>query len=1012
MSTFTSRALRSALLASSATALIAMSASASVVAQEADDEVEEVIVTGSRIVRKDLQAASPVTVLNSEEITFTGTTRMEDLVSSLPQAFAAQNSTVANGASGAATVSLRGLGSSRTLVLMNGRRMVAGDAFDPAPDLNFIPNQLVKRVDVLTGGASSVYGPDAVSGVVNFVMDTDFEGLKFSAQHSFYQHNNDNEEMQQINEDLGFDVIKGNITDGKQWNVSMALGSSFADGRGHASGYVTYRDIGSITKAGRDYTACTVSTGSTGPRCGGSSTSQYGRFNVREITGPKYEEDGVTQATDPVTGDLLWKYSTKAYVLDWAGPGNTFKKRNGEVYNYGPLNHIQRPDTKWSAGGFVNYQVTDNAEAYIEAMFMDDYTRAQIAPSGNFGRTSDINCNNPMFSEQQFNIMCQKTGITALSQADYNATFAPGEIGDLAPVAILRRNVEGGNRTNIIRHTTYRVVAGLRGQLNDAWSYDVYGMNAANVGSDTYINDLNTNRIYDALIVVNDANGNAVCASGNEGCVPWNIFTKGAVTKAATDYISTIAVMNYNTTLKMASASFTGDLGQYDVVVPGATEGAQVAGGIEYREEGMEAIPDEVFNKGLRAGSGSRTPAYDVGFNTLELFGEAVIPLVQGQEMMQDLALELAGRYTEHNITGGDFTYKVAATWQVDDNVKFRGGYNRAVRSPGLTNFFAPQNTGLAGMQDPCAVTAQGGPSASLEECLRTGATKDQYEGGIPGNDANQYNTVTGGNPNLKPETADTFTLGAVITPVDLPGFSATLDYYNIKITDTIGSLGASDILETCLATGAQSLCSLIHRNSVDGNLWVSSDAYIETTQQNIGILKAEGIDVNMNYTMEFMDAGDLIFGLVGTYLMADKFENPLTNYDCVGYFGSQCGAPRSTWKHKLRVTWANNYDTRFSMQWRYTGKVDNDDFSDNPNIGNSGNHDLWITNGADKVGAQSYFDLSVTQQLNENWSASAGVNNFLDKEPPVLPSLTSTGYAGAYDTLGRYIFFSIKANY
>ncbi len=989
MSTFTSRTFRSALLASTATALVAMAATPAV-AQDADDEeVEEVIVTGSRIVRKDLEAASPVTVLNAEAITFEGTTRMEDLVASLPQAFAAQNSTVANGASGTATVSLRGLGSTRTLVLMNGRRMTAGDPFSSAPDLNFIPNALVKRVDVLTGGASSVYGPDAVAGVVNFVMDTDFEGLRFNSQYSFYQHNNNNELAQSINEAAGFEYPEGSITDGEQWNISMAVGSNFDEGRGHASAYVTYRDINSVVKGGRDYYNCTVSTGSTGPRCGGSSTSQYGRFNTRE--------DG----------------RTKSYVLDWDGPGNTFKPRQGEVFNYGPFNHIQRPDTKWSAGGFVNYQVNDNVEAYIETMFMDDKTDAQIAPSGNFGRTTTLNCNNPMLSAQQFDIICVKSGVTALSQDAYNAQFAPGELGDDAPVTIFRRNVEGGNRTNVIRHTNYRVVAGFRGDLGDNWTYDVYGMKGVNLASESYINDLNTNRIKDALAVVTDANGNAVCASGNAGCVPWNIFTKGAVTKAATDYIATTAVMTGETAIKMVSASFVGDLGAYGMTMPGAMEGAQIARGAEYRDESRSPTPDEVYEKGLRAGSGSRTVRYSgLGFNVLELFAETVVPVIQDREMIQDLSLELAGRFTQHNISGDDFTYKVAATWQVDDNIKFRGGYNRAVRSPGLTNFFAPQNTGLAGMQDLCAVTAQGAPTGTLEECLRTGATAAQYNAGIPGNDANQYNTITGGNPGLKPEVADTFTLGAVYTPEALPGFSATLDYYNIKIEDTIGSLGAEDILVTCARTGDAGLCGLVNRDPVDGNLWATNASYIVTTQQNIGKLEAEGIDVNLNFTSELGEYGDLIYSVVGTYLMADKFSNPLTSYDCVGYFGGQCGAPRSKWKHKFRATWATNFDTRISLQWRFTGKVDNDDFSDNPNIGDAGSHNLWLTNGASLVTAQSYYDFTVSQQINENWSARVGVNNFMDKEPPILPSLTSNGYTGAYDNLGRYIFFGVKANY
>lgn len=965
--------LRSALLCGSSLAVLTASM-AYVTQAVAQDEIEQVVVTGSRIVRKDLAASSPVTVIGAEEITTTGTTRIEDLVASLPQAFTAQNSTVANGSNGTATVALRKLGSSRTLVLINGRRTAGGDPYSQTPDLNFIPTQLIKRVEVLTGGASSVYGADAVAGVVNFILDTDFEGLKMDAQYSFYQHNNDNAYMQGINRDAGFDVPTGNVIDGITKTISLAGGSNFADGRGHASVYMTYRDIGSITKSSRDFTACELGRGVDGPRCSGSSTSAEGRF---------------------IVGSGL------DYVLDWNGPGNTFKPREGEVFNYGPYNHIQRPDTKWSAGGFFNYQVTDDVESYFEVMMMDDNTRAQIAPSGNFGRTSTINCDNPMLSAQQYELICSSRGYDETELA--------------APLTILRRNVEGGNRTSIIRHTSYRFVAGLRGQIDDTWNFDIYGLHSTTVGSDTFVNGIHAARIATALDVITDpTTGEMVCRNDRaNGCVPWNIFEKGGVTQEAVDYMSATSVTTGSATTQIVSGSVVGNLGDYGVVMPGAMEGVQLALGAEHRKEGLVTNPDFLAQNGFLAGSGGKSNAYDVSFNVSEIFGEAVIPLIQGRTLVEDLTLELAARYSEYNLSGGAITYKAGVTWTPVNSLKFRGGYNRAIRAPRLLDLYAYQNTGLGGSVDICANDPTSGlPQASAAECALTGVSAAQYGNIIP-NPADQYNTLTGGNPNLRPEIADTLTLGIVYTPDYIPGFTATLDYFNINIVDTIGSLGADDIIQTCATTGNPDLCSLINRDS-QGTLWLSNAGYTETTSQNIGELNAEGIDVNMNYSFPVGDFGDIRLAVIGTYILSDNFKNPLTDYDCVGYFGNQCGQPNPKWRHKARVTWASTFGTNVSVSWRFIGATVNDDFSPDPDIGSSSASNLqaWITNGAAQIPKSSFFDISISHAVSDSLRATIGVNNFMDSEPPLLPNTTSTGFGGAYDTLGRYMFASISADF
>ncbi len=953
-----------AIMGAAATAALCLAAF--VPAAQAQDEVaelEEITVTGSRIVRRGLVSASPVIVVDAAEVTYTGTVRIEDLVQSLPQAFAAQNSTIANGASGTATVSLRHLGSTRTLVLINGRRMMSGDPFTTAPDLNFVPTALVKRVEVLTGGASSVYGSDAVAGVVNFIIDSDFEGLQLKAQQSYYQHDNSNQLTQDINNDRGFPVPTGSIRDGGTLNLSAALGGNFADGRGHATGYVTYRDIDAILKGGRDYTSCTVQTGSTGPRCGGSSTTPWGTF----IT------DNGSYIVDPDTGE--------------------FRLRAGEVFNYGPFNHIQRPDTTWSGGTFIDYQLADSVSAYAEIMFMDNYTDAQIAPSGNFYRTESINCDNPLLSPEQVQIICTDNGYA---------------LTDNAALYIGRRNVEGGPRTNNIRHTNYRIVSGLRGELNDTWSYDAHGLYGLSIVNESYINDLNVDRIKNALDVITDpATGDPACRvaiSGNDtACVPWNIFSNGGVTPEAVDYISTVAVAKGWTKTQVASAAFTGDLSNYDIKLPSADDGVMVVLGAEYREETLDYDPDEVYSKGLRAGSGGRTPPIKGSFNVMEIFTEALVPLVQGARFAEDLSLELAYRYSDYERIGGTHTYKAAVTWAPNDDIRFRSGFNRAVRAPNALEMFRPQGFGLGGDQDICAGPV---PTATLAECQNTGVLPAQY-GNILANPANQYNTLGGGNPKLTPEVADTFTVGMVLTPAFFDGFSGTIDYYKIEIEDTIGSLGADDIIQTCANTGSAQLCDLIHRDSM-GTLWLTRAAYTETTNQNIGKLSAEGIDVTANYGFDIGNAGSIDLSLIGTYMLSDRFSNPLTDYDCVGYFGSQCGQPDAKWRHKARAVWATNWDTSITLAWRMVGKVKIDDASPDPDLGSPGSMDKWITNGIDKIGNESYFDLAATYHFNDDIRATLGINNILDTEPPLAPSQSSTGFSANYDTLGRYMFLGV----
>jgi len=933
---------------------------------------EEVEVTGTLIPRPTLEALSPVTSLEIEELSYRGLTRIEDLLTALPQIFAAQNSTIANGATGTATVDLRYLGSVRTLVLIDGQRMSAGDAFAVAPDLNFIPSALVKRVDVLTGGASSVYGADAVAGVVNFVLDKEFEGFRGGIQFGGFQHTNDNEIARAMNQARGFTPPEGSVWDGGALNANIALGGKFADGKGHASAYLDYRKTSAVRKDRRDYTNCAPRMGATGPFCGGSSTIPLGRFIV-------FDKDFNFK------GD---------YTLDQSGPGNTFRNRVAtDVYNYAPHNFMQRPDEKYLAGGFVNYEWNRHFEAYANVMFMDDYTDAQIAPSGNFGNTDQLNCDNPMLSPQQRQLLCT------------NAGYGPN---DMANVLILRRNVEGGPRVAQLRHTAFRLAAGLKGEINDAWSYNVFGLHAEMRSPQSYKNDLNVVRLQDALIVDGDPNDPSTwhCRSGNPGCVPWNIFKIGGVTQAALDYLSIPLVLDSGTKTEMLSARLTGDLKEYGWTLPTATEGVQLALGTEYRKEFLVVNPDLAYREGWGSGQGGPTNPVSGTYNVKEAFVEALVPLVQGAAGVKDLSLELGYRYSDYNPAGKHPTWKAQLGWAPTADLKVRAGANRATRAPNVVELFTPQGLGLGGSQDICAGP---NPTATREQCARTGVSPSQY-GNILPNPAGQYNTLGGGNPNLTPEIADTITAGVVVTPSALSGFSVALDFFNVDITDTIGTLGADDIINACANTGDPRLCSLIKRDRA-GTLWLTPDGYTITTNQNIGTRTVEGIDANLSYILP-VGKSLVTFNLIGSYLRKQEINTGLYTYDCKGYFGNQCGIPSPRWRHLSRIGWETG-DFTLSLGWRLISSVLNDDASPNPALSDPGMIPRLKANSTYRYPNYNYIDIAATYKLAQGIQISLGVNNIADKEPPLGPDMTDNdygpGFYGTYDPYGRYIHSALQ---
>ena len=455
--TMRTRLLASSMISGAALAAVSVtgaSAQAVEAAPAASTSVQELVVTGSRIPQKNLTSVSPVTTINNQTVKLQGTTNVEDLINNLPQAFADFGQFESNGASGTATIDLRGLGDIRTLVLVDGKRLQPGDPSVAVADINMIPPALIDRVEVLTGGASAVYGSDAVAGVVNFIMKHNYEGLQLDSEFSIGEHNNNDQQVRRDNAAGAgiFPVLNlptGAKWAGTRWTATVTGGANTPDDKGNVEFYMSYTHIDAVLESAYDWSTCgTLSTSSGGQFCAGSSNDAPGRLDPKGLI-----VGGVTLAApNPHSFTIL---------PGAAGAGGHLPRRSaGDDFNFAPLNYIQRPDIRWNAGEFSHYEVAPWLDIYSSFMFLDDHTPAQVAPSGSFvgDRLFTLPCNDPLLTSAEANTLCGADAGSATAQA----TFDLG-----------KRNVEGGNRISDIEHMDMRYLIGAKGDIGQGWSYDV-----------------------------------------------------------------------------------------------------------------------------------------------------------------------------------------------------------------------------------------------------------------------------------------------------------------------------------------------------------------------------------------------------------------------------------------------------------------------------------------------------------------------------------------------------------
>jgi outer membrane receptor protein involved in Fe transport len=688
-----------------------------------------------------------------------------------------------------------------------------------------------------------------------------------------------------------------------------------------------------------------------GTSCGGSGTAPVPNFIIAPLTEEGLGPGGYDFYQEAF---LTLQPDSSLAFFDWDHPNR---------YNYGPVNFYMRPDERWSVGAFADFEIHERAVVYLETMGTSDRTRAQIAESGTFFYEAYLlPLSNAYFPENFRNSL---------------EALWPGE--DEFGIYVGKRNVEGGPRSDIMEHNSLRVVAGLRGVLAADWDYDISYLHAQTASSSTYVNDFLAPPLATAV-------DSRLCET-TPGCIPYQVFTYQGVTEAAARSVTGTAIATANTATTIFQGYVTGSFGW------GLPAGdIMAAAGYEHRREEFERLPDMLYEEGLLLGQGFKLLRIAGAYAVDELFMELNVPLLANRAFARNMTLDLAYRWSDYSSSGASSTYRAGLDWQVVDWLRLRTGYNRAVRSPNVEELYQPQQISGTNAVDHCEGPQ---PAYTFEQCARTGVTAEQYGHipELPDPDLWGYQFLYGGNPDLDPEEADTVTAGLVVEPMDAMRLS--IDYWDIRIEGVIEGMDTNVILDQCALDGQ--LCELVHRGA-NGTLWLGKDAYLIGIYWNLGEQHSNGIDVAWDWS-----PGDhWRFNLIGTYYLKQETtaipNDPDTRWDCAGIANDYyCWAKTPEWRHIATATYDSGGAWALTGRWRYFGEIDYTDETDQI--------------AGDNLKAQNYLDLSAVIRFMDTHDLSLGVNNLLDREPPLLGAWQSSQantVAGFYDTLGRFVFANV----
>lgn len=984
-------------------------------AQEADaakPEENKVVVTGSRLVSRGFLAPTPVTTVDAQELKLTGTQNLEVMLSDTPQFTANQLSsptanTVQPGQpSGTSTLNLRNLGPTRNLVLVNGRRFaITGPDF--TTDVNTIPAALVKRVETVTGGSSAVYGSDAISGVVNFILRDNFSGVEINAQRSVDQP------TRTPNDSLDL-TVGGNFGEGRG-NVVVSVNYMDREGftRGERGGWaLPSLGDGCVTAASwsstRPGTPLAVPAGQTclsaGGRPGlifsGSSNVPTGRIGNLPVVGSAASNPALNAA---LVAAGLQNMTTLGAIFDPTGRTVRPYAAPGDAYDLGPLSYMVTPQKRWMSNAFAHYDFSDRATGYMEAHFSSNSASVQIGPtsaSGNFL----FNTNNPYLSPQMQEVLRQldlrETGTTRVTNGTSSLTTTPGD--GLAVLNYNRRFSDLGGRVADTDHQVYRIALGLRGSLPDVsarWlrdlKYDVYYTKARTTETQDQAGSISLSRFQNAILAQN-------------GAAPvLNPFGQN-LTEASANAISVASKSKITAEQNVLAGNVAGALMD---VPAGAID---FSTGFERRYAYSAYSPDVFLSSGdvsgwnaARATKGSTT--------VKEVYGEVRVPLLADKPFAKSLSVSGAFRRSDYDVAsvGKVWTSSIGSEWAPTRALTFRAQKQKSIRAPNVGELFGGQGTNGPTATDPCSSRA---PLAQQTQAVRVLCEATGVPANLVFDPAVQpspfITQVVGGNPDLAAETSHTVTVGAVFMPPSVKGLQLSVDWYRITVDDAISTLGGGGIqsvLDLCYNTirnAASVYCRAINRDPVTGQ--IAAPTYVMTTNANIGGIATRGVDLagHYNFTRDGIQwTLDSNWTYVNELTFTPIQDLPGLKNRCVGTWGGTCGQPVPRWKGTTRVSMKRG-PLLLSARARYTGPVTVDSYAlaANPPALES------LTNP--KIKSYTWLDLTAGWEFNRMVNLTGGVRNVLDKDPPILGSSqlpSNNTIPASYDTLGRQLFLTLN---
>ncbi|MDN4501449.1 TonB-dependent receptor [Alteromonadaceae bacterium BrNp21-10] len=995
--------------------------------QQAEEaKIEKIAVTGSRISRAGFNSSTPVSVVDEEEFVLSGTQNIEQLLLDTPQFSGNQldgpkaNTVQAGQPVGVSTLNLRNFGSTRNLVLVNGRRFaITGPAM--TTDINTIPAALIKRSEIVTGGSSAVYGSDAITGVVNFIMKDDFEGVELNVQSTWDQPTKTPTYSLDLTLGGNFDDNKGNLTASIGYlnrggftaeDLGGFAGASLSDGCVTADSF-SKNGAGTPLSVPSGQT-CSGAGGRLGFVGGGSSNVPNGRIGNLPLFGSANSDPEFDAA---LTAAGLQGMTSLGAIFDNQGSGVRPFESPADRFDLGPNSYVVTPQERWMANVFGNYDFNDHATGYMEAHFSSNIAKVQIAPS-NISGNFLFETNSPYLSSEMQNILTlldqRESGQSTITAGTSSMTTTPND--GLAIVNYGRRFNDLPTRSADADHQVFRTVVGIRGDidnLSDSFlydlSYDVYYSYAKTTEVDVQIGSVSLSRIQQTLL---SENGEAPLL---------NLFGNGNITAAAADAIGISAVSKIEAQQEVAVASLTG------VAFDMPAGPVDFAVGFEWRDASSAYIPDSFLSSGdvsgwnsARATTGSQT--------VQEIFGEVRIPILADQPGIERLDLNGAFRYSDYDVGSEDgvWTYSTGIDWAVNSDLTFRGQFQHAIRAPNIGELFGGQGSDGPTAIDPCASgqPASGQTQAVKDVCVATGVPASAVftDGVQPSPFLRQ---IRGGNPDLNPEESDTTTLGVIFQPSQVRGLAVAIDYFNIELEDAIAPLGGGglqNVLDLCYSTlqdASSVYCQAINRDPTSGQ--IAAPTYVFTANANIGGIKTSGIDFQANYSFdsdgEWLGRGSN-WNISTSWTYTDEFtvtpiqELPELTNECVGAWGGTCGQPLPEWKGTTRVTW-NNGPATVSLRARYIGELTTDRIV----VPEARGEDAPSVDSFTKATIDSYvyFDLTGGYALSEDTQVTVGLRNIFDKEPPVVGSLAQGGVnsiPATYDVQGRVLFASINTHF